>query len=663
MKTWIIGPALLMTAHLQAQSIQSRIATAADRALLTRLVAVEDARDLAAGRATFERGLASGNPYLRAFTARGVGRLENPAALPLLAKAIADPVAEVRAAGAEAFAQSVARPLAANAADADRAKTASDIATVRDTLIALLGRERDPSVRALVLESVGRLQPASADQVKATAELIAPSLSASSVVERRGAIRGLFFLARKREARSAGRIPATVTDRLYAMLGEPDNALTPTDRFNIAFALWGAVALNDARATQMLQDRDAFVRERAVVQLARSTDTAMVRGLIAKAMTDPAPVVRFRAVNTYAVKLRSAGGCAPLVAMTADAHMHVALGAGDALSGCRDTATAQHLRMLAGRTLDDDQWHLPAHAFVSLAVVDSSAARTMMPRFMTAKNLFVRMYADTAALLMRDVADLYTLSRDPQPNVQASAIAALSRLAGHAADSVYVRSLSSDDNQVLMSASAALKGSAMPGLLAVVDKRLATRQRGWDTDRDGNDALMELSNSLGGSPQPAARSALKNTAPTFEELAALERATVRIEMADGGIVTMKLFPFDAPTNASRFARLARAGTFNGLTFHRVAPFFVVQGPSPNANEYSAPDKPFARDELGVSNVHGTVGLSTRGRDTADGQIYINTVDNVWLDHEYTVMGAITSGLEVFDRMQEGARIRRITITP
>jgi cyclophilin family peptidyl-prolyl cis-trans isomerase len=126
---------------------------------------------------------------------------------------------------------------------------------------------------------------------------------------------------------------------------------------------------------------------------------------------------------------------------------------------------------------------------------------------------------------------------------------------------------------------------------------------------------------------------------------------------------MKLFPFDAPTNASRFARLARAGTFNGLTFHRVAPFFVVQGPSPNANEYSAPDKPFARDELGVSNIHGTVGLSTRGRDTADGQIYINTVDNVWLDHEYTVMGAITSGLEVFDRMQEGARIRRITITP
>jgi cyclophilin family peptidyl-prolyl cis-trans isomerase len=151
--------------------------------------------------------------------------------------------------------------------------------------------------------------------------------------------------------------------------------------------------------------------------------------------------------------------------------------------------------------------------------------------------------------------------------------------------------------------------------------------------------------------------------PTFDEMAALEKVIARIEMADGAIITMKLHPFDAPTNAFRFARLARAGTFDGLTFHRVAPFFVVQGPSPNANEYSAPDKPFARDELGVSNVRGTVGLSTRGRDTGDGQIFVNTVDNVWLDHDYTVMATITSGLEAFDRMQEGARIRRITITP
>jgi cyclophilin family peptidyl-prolyl cis-trans isomerase len=663
MKTWIIA-ALVVGAQLQGQSVQARLATPADRTLLTALIAAEDSRDLERGRATFEQGLASSNPYLRAFTARGLGRLENPSVLALVAKAIADSSAEVRAAGADALAQSVARPLAAAATDADRRQNSLEVGRVRDTLAALLYRERDPAVRALALESVGRLPQGSAEQVRSTAEMIALAMDTKQVAERRGVIRGLFFLARKREARAPGRIPTPITDRLYAMLGDTSAGLSPTDRFNVAFALWGAFALNDARAAQMLDDREPFVRERAAVQVARSSDTALIRGLLARAMADPAPVVRFRALNTYSLKLRATDGCGPLVAMTTDSDMSVALGAVDALSACHDAATVQRLRSLAEQPVDGDRWHLPTHAFVSLAVADSGAARAMMPRFMTARNFFVRMYADTAARLMHDVASLYLLSRDSHPNVQASAVVALSLLAGHAADSVYVRSLASEDNQVIMSAAAALKGSTVPGLLALVDKRLAERdRRAWDTDRYGLEALEELSKSLGGAPRVVGAYVPRIALPNFADLAALERATATIEMADGSTITFRLHPFDAPTNAFRFARLARARTFDGLTFHRVAPFFVVQGPSPNANEYSGPDKPFSRDELGLSNVHGSVGLSTRYRDAGDGQIYVNTVDNVWLDHEYTVMGTITSGLEFFDRMQEGARIRRVTITP
>src|SRR5258708_9839099 len=151
--------------------------------------------------------------------------------------------------------------------------------------------------------------------------------------------------------------------------------------------------------------------------------------------------------------------------------------------------------------------------------------------------------------------------------------------------------------------------------------------------------------------------------PTFSDLAAIEQTEASIEMADGAVVKLRFHAFDAPTNSARFVRLAKAGVFDGLTFHRVAPFFVVQGPSPNANEYSAPDAPFTRDELGLENLRGTVGLSTRGRDTADGQISVNTVHNPRLDHNYTVMATIVSGLETFDRMQEGARIKRITFAP
>ena len=90
------------------------------------------------------------------------------------------------------------------------------------------------------------------------------------------------------------------------------------------------------------------------------------------------------------------------------------------------------------------------------------------------------------------------------------------------------------------------------------------------------------------------------------------------------------------------------------------PYFVVQGGSPGANEYVG-DGPFTRDELGLENRRGTIGVSTRGRDTGDGQIYFNTVDNVRLDHDYTVFAEVLSGMDVVDGMQEGAKIRRVVV--
>ena len=90
------------------------------------------------------------------------------------------------------------------------------------------------------------------------------------------------------------------------------------------------------------------------------------------------------------------------------------------------------------------------------------------------------------------------------------------------------------------------------------------------------------------------------------------------------------------------------------------PNFVLQGGSPGANEYvGAPE--FSRDEVGGSHRRGTVGISTRGRDTGDGQIFINLVDNLRLDHEYTVIGQIISGWDVMDRILEGAVMASVEI--
>ena len=99
----------------------------------------------------------------------------------------------------------------------------------------------------------------------------------------------------------------------------------------------------------------------------------------------------------------------------------------------------------------------------------------------------------------------------------------------------------------------------------------------------------------------------------------------------------------------RFARLAESGYYNGLTFHRVVPNFVIQGGSPGANEYVG-DAAFMRDEVGTwPHVRGAVGISTRGHDTGDAQIFVDLVDNPRLDHQYTVFAQVLNGIDVVDR--------------
>ena len=109
----------------------------------------------------------------------------------------------------------------------------------------------------------------------------------------------------------------------------------------------------------------------------------------------------------------------------------------------------------------------------------------------------------------------------------------------------------------------------------------------------------------------------------------------------------------------RFASLAESGYYDGLTFHRVVPNFVVQGGSAGANEFD-----FIRDEVSLwPHVRGAVGMSTRGRDTGDAQFFVNLVDNPRFDHEYTVFAQILNGIEVVDRILEGDVIERIEIVP
>jgi cyclophilin family peptidyl-prolyl cis-trans isomerase len=129
----------------------------------------------------------------------------------------------------------------------------------------------------------------------------------------------------------------------------------------------------------------------------------------------------------------------------------------------------------------------------------------------------------------------------------------------------------------------------------------------------------------------------------------------------GGSFTVRLFADEAPATVARVLRLVEEGFYNDKVFHRVEPNFVIQGGGPDANEYVG-DSRFMRDELTLrTHARSTLGISTRGRDTGDGQWFINLVGNPLLDHEYTIFARIVNGQEVAERILEGDRIARVEV--
>ena len=130
-------------------------------------------------------------------------------------------------------------------------------------------------------------------------------------------------------------------------------------------------------------------------------------------------------------------------------------------------------------------------------------------------------------------------------------------------------------------------------------------------------------------------------------------------MDSGRRFDVQLDALDAPLARTRFLAGVRTGYYNNLTFHRVVPNFIIQGGSPGANEYCG-DCPFMRDEVGRMHERGTIGISTRGPDTGDAQIFINLVDNPRLDFDYTVFARVCTGMTVVDEIVEGDRIVQVS---
>jgi cyclophilin family peptidyl-prolyl cis-trans isomerase len=138
--------------------------------------------------------------------------------------------------------------------------------------------------------------------------------------------------------------------------------------------------------------------------------------------------------------------------------------------------------------------------------------------------------------------------------------------------------------------------------------------------------------------------------------------TAVISLENGAEVTIGFFPEDAPKTVENFVTLAKQGFYDGLTFHRVVPNFVVQGGDPKGDGTGGPGYTIAAEFNRRKHVRGTVAMArSQHPDSAGSQFYITYGPTPHLDGNYTVFGEVVSGMEHVDRIRQGDRMRSVRI--
>ena len=126
---------------------------------------------------------------------------------------------------------------------------------------------------------------------------------------------------------------------------------------------------------------------------------------------------------------------------------------------------------------------------------------------------------------------------------------------------------------------------------------------------------------------------------------------------DKGVMKIELYQKDAPKTVANFIKLAESGFYNGLTFHRVIPNFVVQGGCPDGTGAGGPG--YSIDcELDGENQHhdkGVLSMAHAGRNTGGSQFFIchSRENTAHLDRNHTCFGKVVEGVEIIDQIVGG----------
>lgn len=142
----------------------------------------------------------------------------------------------------------------------------------------------------------------------------------------------------------------------------------------------------------------------------------------------------------------------------------------------------------------------------------------------------------------------------------------------------------------------------------------------------------------------------------------IENKQVKITTPKGAIV-FTLDAVQAPLAVSNFVYLANQGYFNGLTWHRVVPGFVIQGGDPLGTGYGGPGYAFADETVTGEYTTGAVAMANSGPNTNGSQFFIVLEDQPTLPKSYTIFGRVTSGMEAVKGIVQGDTMTTVTIEP
>ncbi|MBM3460874.1 MAG: hypothetical protein FJX76_02115 [Armatimonadetes bacterium] len=635
------------------------------------IVRLEDARDLSA-LVVWTR---DENPRVRARAVRAIGRAQSGDLAAVRARLL-DKEAPVRAEAVFALGQQWS-------------------ARAEGALVSVARAAKSREEHLLALEGLGKCA-APGDTGE---RLLVAALASREPLVRAVAARSLGVMAYRMKMldKKPWKPDRTLMKRLRQLLADKN----PTVRCASAYAMyrlgWGGFAARaaapDPALLRLLADRDDTVRIVALQALAETTAAgALPAAALAAVLRGKDWRARVAAVDTLG-KAGGEGADEALVLALHDPHALVVVAALRAAAAHKTEASAAILELWRNPTASE---MVRAEALRVLPALSAGGADEVRAAA-TDANWRYRRAAAQALASLGDITLVDALLADSDPRVRAAAAESLGDSKGTAER--LLRALADPDMVVRATAAEALgkRGdrNAVPLLIETLQSLSSAQDGevmmaivdalGEIRDPRAEDILVRLvadpDVSVGehsekalralGKPYKGPRPMRPRAAPPSDEAlkfllqaplkAAKGKPTVAVVTTTRGDLRIRLMVDEAPLTAWNFISLARKKYYDGITFHRVVPNFVVQGGDPRGDGWGGPGRTIRCEYNPQRYRRGMVGMALAGKDTGGSQWFVTHSPQPHLNGRFTIFGRLEAGGEVLDALTEGDQIISVKI--